>query len=92
MQISENTAEALGEILDADVEMNYSRFGGAQECVAVITSQEGYELATTIREALQGFTEPDLFEALEYIADHESRRDARGFDTVYYWPGLTVQD
>lgn len=94
MQITQSTAEELGDILDGDVHTDYSGRGMmGTECFGIATTQTGWDLSRAVQDALDNGEEgADNTYALEYLSEHEPRTDSLGLDTIYYWPGLTVTE
>jgi hypothetical protein len=91
MQITESTAEELGELLDGDVRTDYSGRGMmGTECFGIVTSQTGWDLSRTIMDIVGEEGNSEVDDAVVYLSEHEPRTDSLGMDTIYYWPGLTV--
>lgn len=91
MKVSQSTAEVLEEMFD-DVRYDYSGRGmmGA-ECIAIVTDEGGYSIATSLQKLRDDHEDEDVSELLDCMLDREPRQDSMGLSTVYYWPRLEVE-
>ncbi len=92
MKVSQDTAEVLEEMFD-DVRYDYSGRGmfGA-ECVAIITDEGGFSIATSLQELQETYEDDEeISEMLDCMLNREPRTDSMGLSTVYYWPSIEVE-
>jgi hypothetical protein len=94
MKTTPEAAEVLEEFFD-DVRTEYSGRGMyGSNCLGIVTGDSGFSLAQTLMEAREEADEADedVRELLDAMLSREPRTDSMGLDTIYYWPGIQVEE
>lgn len=92
MKVSADVIQVLENVFD-DVRTDYSGRGmyGAT-CVGVVVT-DVFELGEGLEEALHVYEDDDeVVELVEYMQEHRPSTDSMAFNTIVYWPGLSVED
>ena len=91
----ELTTLASFEYMFDEVRHDYSGRGMyGKKCIAIVTGESAWSVRGILEyEKTDPAIDGDEYgEMIDYMLEHEPVTDSMGYDTVYYWPGLSLKE